>query len=522
MRSSVDDDDLYDELNILKKEIYNKESKEKRGFNNKDGFFYTGVVDLNGSSEIIYRDKSDNLSVHSINEDYARLARQEYNNRGIPLDMNELSVDKKTGGDPSQEMKNPLTPVLHAYTTPKIWDSLGMKEMKIILKEKGLKVSGNKASLIKRLTDNNIIYNAVTRVNSLKNVTKKQSLSDNAQGKSNNSTRSKKSHLSENSQNKSNNSQRKNSVLSNNTKKKLDVQSTKVEKKRKNVDYNAFELIMALILKHNVTNFAEIDSLIKKRENLHLSIGLEQLPYNKFVEDYNTRSSKMVEKYVVAFGKTNASNLINIDKIESVELSGKGGDKNEKSDIFFYYKDNVNRYGMSVKQSKDATLSNYSVTLILNEITKGKTISKNLQDIKYEYIKNERGLTINDKSDRAGINASFYNHFENPYWNEMRSVISNNSNEIGKRIFNSVFCANTQTIVYEYDGSTLSKFEPRCILSANIEEDKGYYKLPNGKPRSAAKLFYNLTIDEKPVYRCEIRHKGSFTASPQFMLFKIK
>jgi len=255
-----------------------------------------------------------------------------------------------------------------------------------------------------------------------------------------------------------------------------------------------------------------------RQSGVNVNINLTGEKYQKFVEDYYTRPKKMVEKYINTFNASN--NLINLDNIERVELNGKCNNKNDKSDVFFYYRRNEQKYGISVKQSKDATMSNYSVNLILNKIANNKNSSIELDNIKKSYIR-EQGLIINDKLHRAKINELFYDHFNNPYWNKMRELIGKNSNEMGKHILNATHCINTETIVYEYDGSSMYEFIPNCVSSGDIVEDINYYTLKDDTPRKTAKMFYNIFLDGKKIYRCEIRHKGSWSASPQFMLFKV-
>ena len=51
-----------------------------------------------------------------------------------------------------------------------------------------------------------------------------------------------------------------------------------------------------------------------------------------------------------------------------------------------------------------------------------------------------------------------------------------------------------------------------------FEECNDFYKTVNGDNRKCAKMFYNLVIDNLQ-YRVEIRWKGNFSASPQFMCY---
>ena len=517
--NSSDNDQLIREFNELKQLRYKTDGK---GFNEDDGLFYTNPVQFEDSiyDEVYYRDESDNVSLHLIDERTKRRARTHYRRWGIPLNLDDPSLNnKKDGGgkrprsnnddgdaerdgnnDPdydddeqvdntevvSMEIDNDdddeqvvNSEVVSMEIDRPEWDNLNLKQLKNILRKNGLTVSGNKSVLIQRLKDNNNInYNPedIIPVTSTTRANKKTSTK--------NSTRKKR----------------------------------KVEK-RKNTDYNAFELIIALILKHNVQNVDELYRLINNGTNVHNGIGIDLEGYNNYIIDLRTRPNNMVNEYITNFH--NINNLIDINNVNDVKLEGKGGDKNEKSDVFFTYNNDITRYGVSVKQSKEATLSNYSVNLILNEITGSKRISQDLQTIKMKYIE-EKGLLYNDKSHRALIGNLFHNHFENPYWNELRKVIENNSQIIADNILNAVLCVDTKTIVYEYDGSALSLFDKTCPKpnTSNIVEDTPYYFLKNRTPRKAAKMFYNIYIGSELKYRVEIRHKGSWSASPQFMLFK--
>ncbi len=53
---------------------------------------------------------------------------------------------------------------------------------------------------------------------------------------------------------------------------------------------------------------------------------------------------------------------------------------------------------------------------------------------------------------------------------------------------------------------------------ANVvfEEFDDFYKTKKGEHFQAAKMFYKLTINDM-IYKVVIRHKGSFSASPQFV-----
>jgi hypothetical protein len=476
--NSSDNDQFMEEFNDLKKYKY---KTDRKGFNEDDGLFYTGRVEEKDGKvhreEVFYRDESDNVSLHLIDARTKRHAGWNYLREGKPLNLDDPPLN--SGGSGKGRGKKSSNKREIVSSTPN-WNALTVNQLKYFLRKNGLVLKGNKDAIIQRLIDNNIEYN----------------LEDIEQGDYTSTTHA-----------------RKISSTKNNTRKKQNT------KKRKNTDYNAFELVMALILRYNIQNAKQLHDLIRHGRSIHSGIETDIESYDNYVIDLSTRSVNMLNHYITTFHRNN--NRIYIDNIDRVQLQGKGGDKNEKSDVFFTYENDITRYGVSVKQSREATLSNYSVASILDEITGSKQLSKELHDIKMEYISNA-GLVYNNKSDRALIGGLFHNHFENPYWNQLRSVIQQYSRLISNNILNSVFCINSGTVVYEYDGSTLSLFENTCYVpgTSNIIEDRPYYTLENRTQRKAAKMFYNIYIGNELKYRVEIRHKGSWSTSPQFMLFK--
>lgn len=138
---NTDDDELIGELNSLKT-LYDE--KTGKGFNPNDGYFYTGIKDTDGSPEIIYRDESDNLSVHFINDRFKRHAVNVYKKEGIPFNVDDFFTEDVTtgGGTPSQEMLDKDKASIH--TTYEQWYELSVEKLKQVLKNNVLKVSGNK------------------------------------------------------------------------------------------------------------------------------------------------------------------------------------------------------------------------------------------------------------------------------------------------------------------------------------------------------------------------------------------
>jgi hypothetical protein len=167
-----------------------------------------------------------------------------------------------------------------------------------------------------------------------------------------------------------------------------------------------------------------------------------------------------------------------------------------------------------VKQSKDATKSNYSVQKML-----GEELDKILTSEKKAYLK-ENGIECFDKTQRPVVNKLFYpQNKTNRYWSRIREEISNNNAMLLTQLLNSLYCSNINYDIYEFDGTSFAKLNKTVDLTtAKFEEYLPYYLDKSGRERETAKLFYRLTVGEKN-YRVEIRWKGDvYNAAPQFQI----
>lgn len=523
----VDDDDkaIIEELNRLKRKVYTTENKE--GFNSTNGYFYTGKTETvvphssrldakkeDKRVEIIYRDESDNISFHYISERTERIAKHTYPIDGIPLNPVNLASRSRgciIMGGVSPEDNNHSG----SYTG---WNLLQLREE---CNKLGLDCSNKQIpGCLKLLKE----YNQNLQAEAFRIQEEEEARVAGIQAKEGEAIRL-EGNLVKNVQD--TRKRKRKSSNSNNTKTRTNSHSpAKKSKKRKAVEFNAFELIMALILEYKVTDLEHINIVLQNQDVIS-KIGLEQETFDNYVVDLRLRPKGKVNKYITVFYEKNknqdGTNFINLSDIRQVKLTGKGGDMNEKSDILFKYENDAIPYGISVKQSQDATLSNYSVNKILNRILKNTSVTTNLQNLKKNIIK-QAGLDIKNKDHRCYFNELFYDLFTNEYWMEMRKQIKTNSKAIANIILSAVNCENTKRTVYEYDGNCVRQFIPggglnNCdIVEAGMEV---YENAPCGAERQAAKMFYNILKDGNIIYRCEIRHKGSWTASPQFLLYKI-
>jgi len=320
------------------------------------------------------------------------------------------------------------------------------------------------------------------------------------------------------------------------------VLPTPSKKVRSSVEYNGMELVVPILLKYDVNNFQElIEKIQHMRENMDMYSSVivlnESSDFEKYVEDIQ-KKEKIINKsnYITKFKEIIKNRPdFESDNIKSIYISGKTNKhakiaelnknikkKEAKSDIYVEFLDGKIS-GVSIKQSKEATKSNYSIQTIFGEIL-GKEYQTNLNNTKKKYL-NDNGIFKFDKKDRPKMNNLFYPQTQNNlYWDKVREIFANKNTEISKKLVDLLYCSNVNYDIFEYDGNSFEKLNKShdCLVNSNIsfEEYKPYYLKLNGKERQAAKMFCRLIVDEK-TYRVEIRFKGDiYNSSPQFQIHR--
>ena len=314
----------------------------------------------------------------------------------------------------------------------------------------------------------------------------------------------------------------------------------KEPKKRATVEYNGMELVLALlVLYDDINTYGELLQKIQDmKENPgdyiltilfndpNLALG-ENDDLKNYLADIVKKES-IVNSFITRFRILSLKETLHGDKIKHIYISGKknkhtkidelnkGYDsKAAKADIYIEYTDeDLKIIGVSVKQSKDATKSNYSVQKML-----GEELDKILTSEKKAYLK-ENGIECFDKTQRPVVNKLFYpQNKTNHYWSRIREEIINNNAMLLTQLLNSLYCSNINYDIYEFDGTSFAKLNKTVDLTtAKFEEYLPYYLDKSGRERETAKLFYRLTVGEKN-YRVEIRWKGDvYNAAPQFQI----
>lgn len=288
---------------------------------------------------------------------------------------------------------------------------------------------------------------------------------------------------------------------------------------RVSTECNGCELLVGILLDQEKINnstslYLSLNKYISETKIKFNTLDEKSEYFNNLVN----LDTKLIDNYIQKFKKNCTISLDDIDVIyisgkknyhDEIEELNKGIDgKSIKSDVYIKLKNNE-FIGISVKQSNDATKSNYSVQKLFNN----KQLDIELTSIKLKYLQ-ENGFTKfnKDKDERDKVNKLFYG--DNPYFNRLKEEILIHEEFIGKELYELLYSLKIKHYsVYEFDGETMYKLNIECKKIISFKEH-----LPYGEKRNTAKLFYQLSIGPK-CYRVEIRWKGNvFHASPQYQI----
>lgn len=301
---------------------------------------------------------------------------------------------------------------------------------------------------------------------------------------------------------------------------------------RSSVEFNGMELVCALlILNPKIRTFKQLFQCESSTDLTSKIIFNKSCDFQDYIDDIK-KKEKMVVEYMQNFRPYIRLWISKpIEKIflsgkhnthEEIETLNKGSCKLEaKSDLYIKFT-NGSFYGLSVKQSKDCTKSNYSVQKILRDLD--EDVDKELTTIKKEYLK-QNGFDKFRKSRRKDVNELFYSvNKNNPYMNKLREELNKNCDYIGKYLVNKLYSTSIGYDIYEFNGEELIKLKSVKDMDVSFYEHKPYYYDKKDNERKTAKLFYRLvTVDkscnEDKTYRIEVRWKGNVhDSSPQFQI----
>jgi phosphoribosylformylglycinamidine (FGAM) synthase-like amidotransferase family enzyme len=105
------------------------------------------------------------------------------------------------------------------------------------------------------------------------------------------------------------------------------------------------------------------------------------------------------------------------------------------------------------------------------------------------------------------------------YFNLLKEMIELNKNKIIKDLLKYLYSNEVNYDIYKFNGSQFYKINGiNNFDNVIFSECDDFYKDKNGNQRKCAKMFYKLMVNND-IYRVEIRWKGNFSASPQFLCY---
>ncbi len=304
---------------------------------------------------------------------------------------------------------------------------------------------------------------------------------------------------------------------------------------RKNTDYNAFELVVALcMICPDIKEKSEL-SIISYESVCEKLKGCSRDTFEKYKTDILSKSDRSIKNYIEKLKRcVENNNEINLQNIKFVYLEGKNITSNKiielnknvnnkcaKGDIYVEFENSNDIIAISVKQNKNCTKSNYSVEKMINEYLIENKMENKINDLsktRKEFLKN-RGFETRDKDKRKQVNSLFIPGKENEYWDKLRQYLKEEecNNYVKNKLLYYLYPSDLPYVLYEFDGIELKKLE-EIIENSDFYEEREYYYTKKGNLRTAAKLFYCLNINNKRNL-VEIRFKGNVHVSPQLFTF---
>ena len=311
------------------------------------------------------------------------------------------------------------------------------------------------------------------------------------------------------------------------------ISNEKIPTPRKSTEYNGMELVCPVVLlnRNKINNYDELDTILSNmikdklyEDKIKFNNEKDLLEYIKDIRE----KKKLTNNYIKNFNKQLelSGYFPPPEDIKTIYISGKTNKHSEidklneglskleaKGDVYIEQK-NGKCDGLSVKQSKAATKSNYSVQKIL-----GKETDKLLTEIKKNYLTEQGFPPKFNELDRDELNKLFKpENKENPYMSKLKEEIEKNKQMICNFLIEKLYCSNVKYDIYEFDGLQLNKLiKPNDNSDITFGEYMPYYYKKSGEKRDATKLFYRLTCRDK-IYRVEVRWKGNLYVSPQFQI----
>ena len=338
--------------------------------------------------------------------------------------------------------------------------------------------------------------------------------------------------------------------------------------KRRNVDYNFFELVFgicALDKEHKIKNKDDIKN-VKFEDIKEQLIGCNENCFNRYMKDGNkdTATPKLVLNHINKMREDfhlyvpGGFNEVKCIYLEGKNLTtqklkdlNKGFDtKKAKADVYVETNDGT-IVGFSLKQDQNCTMTNYSTEAMLSSLFDKKVGDELQEELKQARLKILSDIGINDmktykqirdeldsitgkkrKPQDNRINKLFFDGLEgtNIYWEALKGYINKNAERISREIVGNMFPVNLKYNLYQFDGSEYMQLNVPTTIQEFKDHVRFYFDPPTkaeikkgmteNKRKHAAKLFYKLVVNGRH-YRMEIRFKNPILSSAsQFFVHK--
>ena len=310
--------------------------------------------------------------------------------------------------------------------------------------------------------------------------------------------------------------------------------------KRTACECNGFEwLLSVLLVQPTVIDIPTLLQTINDSEKIKCEESDKVLYVNNLMKMIETpKCAEYVNKSIQNF-RTEVVKFHSCDNIEYVLVPGKHAKafpeinlingnvedrKIMKADI--YAKTITGSYfGYSVKQTDDATKSNWSLYKVFEKGGMTEQQILGLVQIKQDYFAGNGLIPKTESERKSARDAGNYllsgKNNNNPYFEALRQQIDVYKDVFKQTVIECLFCGPLQYPMYEFNGTTVVHLNQVVPTMEDIvfEEYLDYYKLKNGNMRDTAKIYYKLKVLEH-FYRVEVRFKGDlFTGtSPQFLI----
>ena len=282
-----------------------------------------------------------------------------------------------------------------------------------------------------------------------------------------------------------------------------------------------------------------------------------------FLDDLTTASDQKVKEYIdgmkkgignrygeidprQVFVRANNNDLAPRDIIDQINGLGSG---EHKADVLF--KDGKGKnHGLGIKASKDATLTNYSIESLLDQVYEdmepsdhledsGRSFGQQLGDTRTQMYFDEglptsmaelkdlypearkangKDFDYHHESVPADLRQRYGNLLipeDNAYHSKFREMFNNNKEAFMRKYYQKLFKEHLPYDLANFNGVDLQQFTKEGLIGPGEVDVEASMNPGKTGGAGAAKQFFTMFHDGSPLYRMESRHKGDPFSSQQ-------